>query len=226
MQKLAEIKVVGAGERARAMQQDLRREGQLRTGRFKRLESNRLLVGCIEQLRGLRAQLFGDFTAHQLRGVARLQLRFALLAFDRGERGLQCVFGCRLVAATALLVEIHRRAVQAHDERGRLDRYRRTAVVFAGHAVGTELVFGRDLPEEIEIEFCGFRFRQRQKFGKRRALELEQHVGRLDLGALAVGGFDLIGGVVFGHHVADLEAAVFFVKNVQVNHFRVAATPA
>ena len=226
MQKSAQIKLVGTRQRTGAMQQHLRRQRQLRASRFECLEANRLLVGGIQQLRDLRTQRLGDFKARQLRDVLRLQFGLALLAFDRGERGLERVFGCGLVAATPLLVEIHRRAVQAHQQRRRLDRHWRTAIVFIGHGLKAKLFLGRHFPQKIEVKASGFGFGQRQKFSQRRALELEQHIGGLDFGALAVGGFDLIGSVVLGQHMADFEAAVFFVKNVQVNHFRAALAPA
>ena len=46
------------------------------------------------------------------------------------------------------------------------------------------------------------------------ALETDEHVGGLHLGALAVRRLDLQRGVVVGEHGADLEVAFLFVENV------------
>ena len=47
-------------------------------------------------------------------------------------------------------------------------------------------------------------------------LEADQHVGRLDLRALAMLGFDLQRAVVVGQNGAHLEVAVLFEENIHV----------
>ena len=215
MQKTAQIKVIRTRQRTRAMQQHLRCQHGLRAGRFERLEGGRLFVRRVQQLRHQRQQRLGHFKAHQLRSVLRLQFGLALFALNRGERGFERVGRRGLVAALAFFVEVNRRAVQANNQRGIFHRHRRAAIVFRCHAVGTELLPGCHFPQKIEIQSGRPGFGQRQKFGQRGPLKFEQHIGRLDLGAFAVRRLNLIRGLGFGHHVADFEAAIFFIKNVQ-----------
>lgn len=56
--------------------------------------------------------------------------------------------------------------------------------------------------------------RRIEKAGQGRFLELEQHIVRLHLGALAVQGFHLERSGVVGEDGADFEAAILFKKNV------------
>jgi hypothetical protein len=98
--------------------------------------------------------------------------------------------------------------VQAHQERGIFFRLRIAPVVFLAELVERELRASRAFPEERGVDFVRELLRVGDELGKRPVLEPDQDVGRLDLGALAVLGFDLQRRVVVGKDGADLEVAV------------------
>ncbi len=88
------------------------------------------------------------------------------------------------------------------------------AEIFGGDLLEAELVRRAAFPQEIHFDACGSRFGLGQKFGQGGLGETQHHIGRLDLAALAGNVFNLERGGVVGHDAADLETAVFFVKDV------------
>jgi hypothetical protein len=183
-----------------------------------RLPGDRLLLGRIEQRRYHRPHGLGQLSGHQRSSPLRLLFSLALASFDAGQRGLQRFGGRALVHALAALVEVHRARMQPQQHRRALHRRRGLAgcraEVLARRVIEAELVGGDRLPEEIRVERISKRLRVIDQRLRRRRLEAEQHVGRLDLRALAMRRFYLQRGGVVGEHAARPQLAFFLVKNV------------
>ena len=172
-----------------------------------------VFVRAVQERHQLAAQRLGDVSGAQLGGpFVDLQLLLATF-FLAGQRGLEGVFRRGFVVATALAVEIHRRAMQAQGDGGGLDGRRRMAPVIGGQRFKLEFIRAAAFPQEIHVDVRRGGFGLRQKVRQRRS-ELQQHMGGFDFAALAVRRFDLQAGVGGGHDGANLEAAVFFVKHI------------
>ena len=105
----------------------------------------------------------------------------AAFAFCSCESGLQRIGRCRSVAALPLLVEMHRRAVQAKRERSGFRRFGSASEVFASEVGEGEFALAAHLPQKIRIEPGGKRMRVRKQRRRRRFAEPQQDVGGLDL---------------------------------------------
>src|SRR5439155_13933801 len=88
----------------------------------------------------------------QLLGIGRDLLTFTPLALGAGERGLEGIGGRRAVAALALLVEMHRRAMQAEGQRSGFRRFGRATEILACELGKCEFARTAHLPQEIRIE--------------------------------------------------------------------------
>src|SRR3989338_2603709 len=183
-------------------------------GRFQRLDLQRIAIRFVEQLGQFAGKFIRQFEARQLFGIARLQRQLLTLLFGAGQRGLEHIGRRGAIAALAFLVEIDRRAVQAEQCRRRFQRTRRMAEILGGDLLERELIRRTAFPQKIHFDGCGGRFGLREKFGQGRLGEAQHHIGRLDLAALSGRALYLERGGVVGHDAADLESAVFFVKDV------------
>ena len=199
------------------VQHQARRGGlQLVGRRFQRLVFDGVLVRLEQELLHDRAHRLRQLAVFQLVDIAGLNDGLLLLLFDAGQRSFQRLLGRRLVAATALLVEIDRRAVQRQHQAGGFVRQRRVAEVFGAQFGETEFFLAGDFPQEVEIDIRGDalgRVQQRLRFG---FLELQQHVARLHLGALTARHLHLVGFTGLRQHHADLEVARFLKKYVHI----------
>ena len=135
-------------------------------------------------------------------------LRLALLALDRGERGLQRIRRRLAVAALAALVEEHRRRGEGHRDGGGLDRQRRMPEVLPREIGEAEFVVAGDLPQEVRIKLPRLHLRFGDERRRRRLRVPQQHRGRLDLQTLAGRGLDLQRRIVVGQDRAGLQLAV------------------
>ena len=214
-QEAVEVVIVRRRQRAAALEELRGRRLQLLARLLQRLPFDALLVRPVEQLRRRAARTPAAACPLQAAPRTRALLRLASLALDRRERRLERLRRRRLVAALALLVEIHRRAVElaaaapptrAAPARGRSIR---------GPASRTRTRPGRSTatenPRRSPRRAC---CASSMKCAEAGAVEAQQHGGGLDLGALAVRRLDLQRGIVVGEHGADLEAALLFVENV------------
>ena len=86
--------------------------------------------------------------------------------------------------------------------------------IIAPQRLVLEFSLAANFPQESQIDIARDRLRRFEKSGECRFLELEQHIPRLNLGALAVQGFDLERSSVVGEDGADFEAAILFEENV------------
>ena len=150
-----------------------------------------------------------EFAGHAFDGQ-----RLLTFFLQPGQRRLQDL-GRRLAeAAAALAMEIHRRRVQAQQHGGHLHGIGFGAVVFGGQLLEAELCFAADLPQEIDVDALGLGFGTFQQFAWRGRGETLQHIGGLDLGALARGQLDLQRGRVVGQHGTGAKHAVFFKQDI------------
>ena len=212
-EKSPEMIIVRRRQRPAALEEARRRRLEALAGLLEGLPFDALAVGIVEQPRLERRELGRQFPLHQLRDVEVAQLGLAALALDRGERRLQRLRGRGPVAAAALLVEIHRRAVELHEQRGRLDRLRRAPVVLARQPLEAEFLLPAALPEKIRVDVRGEPAGVLHEAREAAAVEAEQHRGSLHLRALAVRRLDLQRSVVVGQDGADLEAALLLVED-------------
>ena len=183
-------------------------------GGFQRLDFDGVAIRFVQD----HVQVFGEFRRQlegaELLGVARLQFGLQAFFLDAGERRLERIGRRGLVAAFALFVEMHGRAVQADQCPRRFDGVRRVAEIFACQTVEVEFVRRRGFPQEVDVDVSGHLLRLRHEFGQAGLGEAQHHIGGFDLAAFAVGVLDLQGGGVVGKDIADLETTVFFVKYV------------
>ena len=213
-QKMIEMEFVRRRQRAATLENARRRQLQLFAGRFERLPFEAVLVRRIEQGRHQRLERFRQTAGHEFVDVTLLLLGEQALFLDAGQRRLQRLGRRRLVASLALLVEIHRRAVQPQQQAGGFHCNRCVAEVFAAQLVEIEFVAAAAFPHEIDIDRVGAFLRRVHEGRQRGLVEAQQYRRSLDLGTLAVRRFNLQRAVVVGENGADLEAAVLFVKYI------------
>src|SRR5205814_441220 len=102
------------------------------------------------------------------------------------------------------------RRLEQPEQRGRLLHGVGLRVEVVAREVGeAELVLRCELPGEVEIDVAGERLRAGDQLGRRRLVELEQHVGRLHLDALAGVELDLHRAFRLRHHPTGQELAAF-----------------
>ncbi len=145
----------------------------------------------------------------------RVDLRRELaLALDAEQRRLDDLLGRLAEPTLAEAAEIVRRREQAQQRRRFLDDACLGAEVVARQLGERELAFGRELPREIEVDLARDRLGAREQRLGVGLLEAQQHVGRLDLAALAGGELDLERRVGLAHHAADVELAAVFEEGI------------
>ena len=221
-QKTLVVVLVHRGDGAALVQQAGHRQAGLGAGVGKGLVFQAVLVRLVGQFEHLgaqgRRQLAPDQGGAPLRPLGGLPR----LAFHRRLRRCQHLGGGGPVAALAALVEIDGRVVQGQQDGRRLGRRRVMAVVFPGQLLEAELALPRHFPEEIQVQFRLAGTGLVHDLGRRRRRVLQQHVGRLHLGALAVLGLHLEGTVVVRQDGAGLDVAVFLVQDVHGQNARMA----
>ena len=130
----------GIGNAAHCHHQAHRRQAQRRARRIERLVFETVLVRLEQQLQRLAAEGLGQSHRLQLGFVFGLQSSLLLLALQACERGLQLVFRCALIAASALAAEVDRRAMQRDGQRRLLCGIGAGAKILAGQIGEAELV--------------------------------------------------------------------------------------
>ena len=110
----------------------------------------------------------------------------------------------------ALAMEVNRRGEKGQQQGRRLNRAGLVPVIIVGHLGKLEFAVGEALPEKIRLDVGSQHLGLRQQFARRGLIETQQHVRRLDLGALARRRFDLQAAVVIGKDGGGFEGAVFF----------------
>ena len=213
-QKSIEMVVARRRDRVAFLEQAQRRELE-RSGRlFQRFDFHRVAVRLVQQLEQPRPECFGQLEALQLRLVAGLLLGQHALALDARERRFQRVRRRGPIAPLALLVKIHRRAVQAREQRRRFLRIRRVTEVLARQRVVGEFVLRRALPEKVEIDFLRRRAAPRSMKPVNGSSNRNSTLAALTLLRLPCGASTWSEEVVVGEHRADFEGAFFFVPDV------------
>jgi hypothetical protein len=213
-QEAAKLVVVGTADRAALLQQCRNREPRLGAGRFQRLGFDAVAVRLVQQRlqQGfeLGRQAAGlEFFDHAL--AQQCLLAFLLLT---GERGAQDFWWRLAKAALALAMEIHRRRMQAQQQRSGFDGVGFVPVVVGGQLFETEFVVGAGFPEKVGVYTAAGFVGTFHQLGRGRLDEAQQYIRALDLGALAGRQLDLQRGVVVGKDLAGLETAVFFKQDV------------
>ncbi len=104
--------------------------------------------------------------------------------------------------------------MQRQHEAGRFVRQRRVAEVFGAQLGKAEFFFARDFPQELEVDVRRHGLGRVHQLLRAGLFKLQQHVARLDLGALAAGQFDLVCLAGLRQDGADLEVARFLKKYI------------
>jgi len=90
------------------------------------------------------------------------------------------------------------------------------AEIFGAQLGETEFFLSRDFPQEVEIDIKNDRLGRIQQGLGLGLVELQQHVARLDLGALTARHLHLVGLARLRQDGADLEVARFLEKYVHI----------
>ena len=107
-----------------------------------------------------------------------------------------------------------RRGEQPEQRRRFLRHVGLGAEVVARQLGEGELAFGRELPRQVEVDLArDLLGRAEQRLGLGGG-EAEQHIGGLDLAALAGSELDLQRGVGLAHHPAGVELAAVFEEGI------------
>ncbi|MCX7187657.1 MAG: hypothetical protein NTW24_00845 [Proteobacteria bacterium] len=104
--------------------------------------------------------------------------------------------------------------MQADQGACRLGGTGRVAEVLGAQFGEVKVVRRTAFPQEGHVNVCCDRLRLGHELGQPGLGKAQQHVGRLDLAALALRAFRLQRGDAVGEYRADLESAVVFVKDV------------
>jgi hypothetical protein len=100
-----------------------------------------------------------------------------------------------------------RRLKKPEQHRGLLHSVGLGVEVFARQIGEAEVVVRRELPRQLGVDLGGKRARVFQQSGRLRRIEVQQHMGRLDLDAAARLELDLQRRVGVAHHAAGQELA-------------------
>ena len=222
-QEALPVELVGRFNGAGPVQQVQRGQARGAAGLDHGLVLGGVLVGAEQDLVELLADGAGAFAGAQLLGPGRdlgLDLLFLLYA---GQRLLQDL-GRRLLEATlAGAAEVVRCVVEAEQRAGLLGQRGLVREIVACKVGKAEFLLGGEFPGQVQIDLGGLRLRLGDQFGRRRLVELEQDVGRLDLDPFARVQLHLGGGVGFGEDAAGQELAGFFKQCVHSPTFSHAA---
>ena len=167
-QEPIEVVIMRRWDRAAGGQQRDRVRLQRRARSIQGARFDRELVGLVEQHRQDRAKRFRQVMLFELPDIRGDLSGLAAFAFCSCESGLQRIGRCRSVAALPLLVEMHRRAVQAERERCGFRGFGRSPEVLAGEVGKAEFALAAHFPQEIRIEPGGKRPRIREQRRRRR----------------------------------------------------------
>ena len=206
------------GERTTALKHLGRHQLLLFANRLKSLPLQTVFVRRIEQLREQRLKGWRQPPPRQIVDIGLFLFGQQAFFLDAGQRRAQRIGRRRLVAALALLVKIHRCAMQAQQQAGRLQRTRYMAEVFAAERFEREFIRAATLPHEIDINLGGGALRGVHERSQRGLIKTQHHGTRLDLGTLAVRRLDLQRAIVVGQDGADLKATVLFVKYIHMGN--------
>ena len=89
--------------------------------------------------------------------------------------------------------------------------------IFGCQHLKTKFIGWTTLPQKLDINVRSNAFCLKHKFGQPRLDKAQQHIGRFNFAALAMCTFHLKRGGVVCEERADLESAVFFIKNIHKN---------
>jgi hypothetical protein len=106
--------------------------------------------------------------------------------------------------------------MQLEQHARRLRRLRLAAYILARQIAETEFAAAAALPQKIAVELACEGLRLCEQLGARGSLEAHQHVRGLDFRAFAVRALHLHRGRRLRKHRANLQLAVFLVKNLHV----------
>jgi hypothetical protein len=176
-------------------------------------------LGCLDHGLVLGAVLVGleqdlvELIANRLRAAVGRQLLGPLLdlcghllfALDGHQGLLEDVLRCLAETALATAVEVMGCFEQAHQHGGLLHSRGRGAEVFLGQVFEAEFLNRGDFPNQIDVDVGRQHRRLGHQLTGRRLGKLDQHIGGLDLHALARIELDLDRAVGFGHHAASEE---------------------
>ena len=208
------MELVGAVDGAGALQQVQRGSLRAPCGLDHRLVLRAVLVGLEEDAVELLAHRRGALAGGELDGPGLDLQRDLLLALDAQQGGLDRLLGRLLEAALAGAAEVVRRLEQAEQGRDLLVRAGGGAEIVARQVGKAELLVGREFPGQVEVDLLRQPLRIGQQLGRRRLVEAQQHMGRLDLHTFAGVELDLHRAFGFRHQPAGEKLAGLFEQGV------------
>jgi hypothetical protein len=104
--------------------------------------------------------------------------------------------------------------VQTYQRSGGFQRTWLVAKIFGGNLFEAKFLRRAAFPQKFHLDFGGECFRLEKKFGHDRLGKVQHYVAGFDFAAFAGQTFYLQRTSVVGHDAADLETAVFFVKDI------------
>src|SRR5581483_12468449 len=186
VQEAPKVILVRVLEQAAALEKPRRAEAGVKTGLLEGFRFCFISIRRVQQLVLQCGNLRGTFELRELRGpLSDLRLQAALL-LQPGERQFERLLGGCLESALAAPVEVHGRAMQLHQDAGRLYGVRFAADVITSQALKIEFTPARAFPQELHVERFGKPLGLGQELASRRLLETQEHVPGLDLAAAAV----------------------------------------
>ena len=193
------------GQRPHLQQQALGRQAGLLAGQIERAPGHRLLVGPHEQVGHVGSNDGRQPAGLEIGGQLADFLFLQALALDGGKRGLQRVRLRGAITATALAVEIHRHAMQAHQHGGLLHDGGFFTVILVHQQLVVEFFLRGHFPQKIDVDVLGFLQGLGQHLGRAGRIEAQHHIALLDLDALAGGQLHLQAGAGVLQNGARLE---------------------
>ncbi|MNV21950.1 hypothetical protein D3C71_1129030 [compost metagenome] len=224
-QEALPVELVGRIDGARLLQQVERRGVRGAAGVHHGLVLGRVLVGLEQDLVELVADGLRAFAPSQ-RGGPFVDLREdGLFLLDGGQRLLQDLGRCLLEPALARTAEVVRGVVQAEQRTGLLGQGGVFREIVPRQVGKAELVFGRELPGQVQLNGFGHGLGLGDQVGRRGFLEFQEDVGGLDLDPLARVELNLGGCIGFGQDTTGHELAGFFKQCVHGWHCPMGAAP-
>ncbi len=213
-EKASEVQLMAVGQGAAALQQAFRTLARGGAGSFQRLGFRPVAIRLVEQLGQLRRKFRRQAARLQFSGHALDGERLLTFLLLPGQRRLEDLRRGLAETPLALAVKVDRRGVQAQQHGSGLDGGRRMPGVFGGELGEAELLLAASLPEKLAVDLRRRGLGLRQQFARAGRAEAQQHVGGLQLDALAAGRVDLQGSVVVGNDGAGLEGTILFEEEV------------
>src|SRR5262245_28202327 len=146
VEKALEMIVVRRRERPAPFEEVRGAELEITARFIERLPFDTRLVRTVKKLVNDRPERLRQLAFLELRYVSRALFSLPPFALDRRQGGFERLLRRRLVAALALLVEVHRRVVQLDEQRGRLGRRWSAAKIIARQRLERKFVLVGALP--------------------------------------------------------------------------------